>query len=66
MVGRIAVIVVVVMEEMDIVVFSMVNVLDVLKFELLMVNVLFFVRKILDFKIIGRKYYKENKWFYVY
>lgn len=66
MAGRTAVTVVVVMEEMDTVVSPMVNVLDVSKFEPLMVNVSPPVRGILDFEIIGRKYHKENKWFYVY
>lgn len=61
MAGRTAVTVVVVMEEMDTVVSPMVNVLDVSKFEPLMVNVSPPVRKRLDFKIIGRKYHKENK-----
>lgn len=61
MAGRTAVTVVVVMEEIDTVVSPMVNVLDVSKFEPLMVNVSPPVWKILDFKIIGRKYHKENK-----
>lgn len=49
MAGRTAVTVVVVMEEIDTVVSPMVNVLDVSKFEPLMVNVSPPVRKILDF-----------------
>lgn len=49
MAGRTAVTVVVVMEEMDTVVSPMVNVLDVSKFEPLMVNVSSPVRKTSDF-----------------
>lgn len=62
MAGRTAVTVVVVMEEIDIVVSPMVNVLDVSKFDPLMVKVSPPVRKIFDFrKTIERKYHKEGK-----
>lgn len=60
MAGRTAVTVVVVMEEMDTVVSPMVNVLDVSKFEPLMVNVSPPVRKILDFKIIGENIIRKT------
>lgn len=62
MAGRTAVTDVVVMEEMDTVVSPMVNVLDVSKFDPLMVNVSPPVRKIFYFrKTIERKYQKEEK-----